>query len=283
MRRAALLVAVLAAAAATSIGSAAPATADAAANDPITNIVGGHHVDPGRLGFVAALLNERFRGSDYDKQFCGGTLVGPRTVVTAAHCVTRVGAPSNLSVVVGRNRLSATDGERIGVTRIWIHPGYGRDDVSDVAVLRLASRSAQAPAEVAGPADDRWEVPGFELVTAGWGNTIAQPVSGSNGTAYPDQLRRVRVPVVSDAACEAVYLGLDGESIGPSHSICAGSAGLDSCQGDSGGPLFHKGPKGRYVLVGIVSRGDGCGAPGVPGIYTEVNSPDIAAFIAEHL
>lgn len=55
--------------------------------------------------------------------------------------------------------------------------------------------------------------------------------------------------------------------------MCAGvlTGGKDSCQGDSGGPLFCTDDKGRFTVVGIVSRGYSCAKPGTPGLYTKVS------------
>ncbi len=60
--------------------------------------------------------------------------------------------------------------------------------------------------------------------------------------------------------------------------VAAGSENLDTCQGDSGGPLFAK-LDGAYRQIGITSFGFGCGAPGFPGVYSEVNNPSIRSFI----
>jgi secreted trypsin-like serine protease len=60
--------------------------------------------------------------------------------------------------------------------------------------------------------------------------------------------------------------------------VAAGETGKDTCQGDSGGPMFEL-VAGQYWQTGITSFGIGCGAPGYPGVYSEVNAASIGSFI----
>jgi len=105
---------------------------------------------------------------------------------------------------------------------------------------------------------------------AGWGAT-------SEGGAGSDRLKEVALPIVSDAQCAAHY----GSSTVAATEVCAGypEGGQDSCQGDSGGPFMVRNG-GSWLLAGIVSWGDGCARPGVPGVYAEVGA--LASFIDSH-
>ena len=69
----------------------------------------------------------------------------------------------------------------------------------------------------------------------------------------------------------------------PATEICADALGGDSCQGDSGGPLFGRLADGRRVQLGIVSYGLGCALPGFPGVYAELNAPDIRSWLQRTL
>ncbi len=104
---------------------------------------------------------------------------------------------------------------------------------------------------------------------------MAQPISGSNGPNYPDQMREAKVPVVSDTSVKQTY----GSSYVPSLMVAAGATGKDTCQGDSGGPMFSYVFGSGYTQIGIISFGAGCGAPGHPGVYTEVNNSSVRSFI----
>jgi subtilisin-like proprotein convertase family protein len=235
---------------------------DSAANIPDPRIVGGVEVyPPDKYPFVAALV---WRGGDaWADQFCGGSVISPDWVLTAAHCVFGESA-SEIDVVVGRHDLSTSAGDRIGVISIVVHPGYNETtSANDLALIHLASPTSFAPAAL--PANTSLEAPGTALTVAGWGDTMSDP-------KWPYKLREVEVPVVSDAVCSAAYAGFDD---GPSAvDLCAGNlaaGGINSCQGDSGGPLFAS-TAGGFTQVGIVSRGNGCGLPGYPGIYTRVSA-----------
>lgn len=235
-------------------------------------IIGGDPADPGEYPFMAAILGEDIAGTDYDKQFCGGSLIADVWVLTAAHCV-QGESPSALAVAVGRTVLSSNQGQRRAVAAVFVHPDFGSPLglANDVALLRLASPVSITPVTLAGAADDGFEAAGTPLTVIGWGNTNA------NGQpSYPDELREVDVPVISDTQCSRVYRNaLDAPTM-----LCAGAPGLDSCQGDSGGPLFAT-SGGTFIQLGTVSWGQGCAKKRFPGVYAEVNNAGIRSWILQ--
>lgn len=191
-------------------------------------------------------------------QFCGGTLVAPTKVVTAAHCMAGETA-SGIRVVGGRTFLDGTDGTVARVARIWVDPDYtDATEGDDVAVLTLATPMPYTPAKYVAPSDTSVYAAGTSARILGWGTTA------ENG-GPSDQLRTATVPVVSDASCKTSY----GSDFVQSDMVCAGytSGGVDTCQGDSGGPLLIGG-----VLAGITSWGEGCAEAGYPGVYTRLTT-----------
>jgi secreted trypsin-like serine protease len=197
-------------------------------------------------------------------QFCGGTIVGPSTVVTAAHCAAGQ-SPQELLVVAGRDDKQSKAGVVDEVTGIWVDPDY--DDVhtgADVAVLTLAEPLPYRPARL--NSDPELYRPGTQATVLGWGRTE----EGGSPSRY---LLGASVPLVADGTCAKDYQDYAAQSM-----VCAGypKGGVDTCQGDSGGPMLV-----GDVLVGISSWGDGCARPGKPGVYTRVSS--YAAQIEEWL
>lgn len=247
----------------------------ARASDEQSKIIGGTAVPDGKYRFVAAVLDTRNGNTTFQQQFCGGTLIDRDSVLTAAHCVK--GEPARpLRVVVGRTVLDSKQGQLRRVGRISIHPRYnGRTSVYDAAVLKLSSPvSGITPIKLATSGQNSLEAAGRSATVAGWGNTISQPVGGDNGSNYPQRMREAPVPLVSDANARQFY----GNNFVSPIMVAAGRTGKDTCQGDSGGPMFTR-ASGRYTQIGITSFGAGCGAPGAPGVYAEVNSPSIRNFI----
>ena len=240
-------------------------------------VVGGRPVPSGDYPFVASLGDVRYGSTAYRRHFCGGSLIDPNSVLTAAHCVK--GTPNQpLRVVVGRTALSSGQGETRRVSRISIHPRYnGFTTLTyDAAVLTLENPVRNiAPIRPAGIGQNALENTGRLVMIAGWGNTIKQPANGSNGGNYPDRMRKARVPIVSDARARDAY----GPRYVGALMVAAGREGKDACDGDSGGPMFGT-IAGRRYQVGITSFGRGCGARGYPGAYTEVNAFAVRRFIA---
>lgn len=237
----------------------------ARARSPIERrIVGGVTDSTDVHPWVVALGSRPQFGDGRAGQFCGGALVTPTKVVTAAHCFfdettgQRVSRP-DLRVIVGRTDLSGDDGQEVPVSSVWVHPGYSMaNNRWDVAVVTLAQAQAgRATLPLVGQGEAAPYRPGTRARVYGWGDT-----SGIGDYAYT--LHAVDVPMVSDRSCEADY---PSGTFDPRTMVCAGQpeGGKDACQGDSGGPLVVAGR-----LVGVVSWGAGCAQSGHPGIYTRI-------------
>jgi trypsin len=249
----------VAAAALTTVGVAATvstANADQTPSGVQPMIIGGEETTIEDNPFVVALTTpDGF-------QFCGGTIVAPTKVLTAAHCTDGT-APSDIRVVAGRTSLSAGGGTTAGVTDVWIHPDWNSDALtSDASILTLDASLSEAPLPLASSADAALYEAGATSTVLGWGVT-------ESGSAS-DTLRKVDVPVTADDDCTAAY----ADSFDAATMVCAGlkEGGKDSCQGDSGGPLVGVGADGARKLIGIVSWGQGCAEPNFYGVYGRVST-----------
>jgi secreted trypsin-like serine protease len=228
-------------------------------------IVGGTDASPGVHPFQVALLWSRV-SNNYWARYCGGTLVSPYHVVTAAHCVDDE-LKNGVQVLVGTQTLAPRGGgKRINISRSMVHPGWNLKTIDyDVAILELATPVTGIG--FATLASTEPTTPGTPLRVTGWGTLIKD---GPN----PYYLQQADVPFVPtvDGAC----LGATGIN---SRMLCAGGSDRDACQGDSGGPLTIDRGAGYTELVGIVSFGYGCADPGFPGVYANVAESSINGFL----
>jgi len=216
-------------------------------------IVGGAVVARNELPYQLSL---RYNG----QHICGASVLNTNYAITAAHCAV-IGSASSFSLVGGDHSISGNDGteQTRQVSQVKVHSGYNDNTlVNDIALMKLSSpftlnnyvKAVTIPASSFAASGN--------AVVSGWGTT-------SEGGASSDLLRKVTVPIITDAQCRNYY----GSSDIVDSMICAGTSGKDSCQGDSGGPLAVS-SGGQTVLAGIVSWGIGCARPNYPGVYTEV-------------
>lgn len=235
------------------------------ASAPATAIVGGGQADEGEYPFMASMQRAGSQGSD--GHFCGGSVVGRRWILTAAHCT--VFKPDQVQVVVGRTDLTQGGGQTLRIDRMLVHPDWDSTGSSDVALWHTTKRIKAPRIALPKAADDALEAAGSTWTVIGWGHEAYQVGS------VQDRLKELDVRVTSDLECQTnALLGFS-----PDTEICAAEILGDSCQGDSGGPIFTTRANGRLVQMGAVSYGLGCALPGFPGVYAELNAPTIASWL----
>jgi trypsin len=229
-------------------------------------IVGGHPTDEHRPWFVQLMTDASSRFGA-----CGGTLIAPQIVMTAAHCI----RGNNLHVALGM-----ADGRNlhlkhpVKVRGIAVHPDYKPSTTepgnskNDIALLYLEDYSGvpfERPVQPL-PINRNSASPEADSLTVravGLGN------QSSFGRLFDRVIREADLPLVDVDLCAKKYDTVDATQ------ICAGKwdqGGADTCQGDSGGPLVSLTATGGWSLVGVTSYGDSCAQRGSPGVYTRVSA-----------
>ncbi|KAH8372911.1 hypothetical protein KR009_007883, partial [Drosophila setifemur] len=248
------------------LASGLPLQEDQDENDfPGGRIVGGYVTDIAQCPYQISLRYKAITTPENSyRHRCGGSIIAPNLIVTAAHCVIATVA-SQFKVVAGSNHRTGSDGVITSVKRIIMHEEYfsGAAYNNDIALLvvdpplLLNNFTIKAINMATQPPLD-----GAISKISGWGTTA------SGGTAS-DVLLAVDVPIVSNEVCDQDYedFGDDTYRI-TSAMLCAGKRGVggaDACQGDSGGPLVV-----RDELHGVVSWGNQCALATHPGVYANV-------------
>ncbi|XP_004694371.1 PREDICTED: kallikrein-4 [Condylura cristata] len=212
-----------------------------------SHVTAGEACSPRSQPWQAALFTE----GDF---FCGGVLVHPQWVLSAAHCLR-----DSYAVGLGLQSLGA-----LGARGGWVveaslsiqHPQYNRPFLAnDLMLIKLKDPVAPGDTIRNISVASRCPTPGESCLISGWGQLM-------NGTR-PAALQCANVSVAPAQLCGALY----GPLFHPS-MVCAGGGphGRDSCYGDSGGPMVCRG-----ALQGLVSFGLApCGQPYVPSVYTNL-------------
>jgi len=233
--------------------------------DPVEGfrVVGGKPAAPHTYPWLVAL----FHGS---KQFCGGSLIDDRHILTAAHCVAKLtqSQMAGLRCVLGAHDLRRQDvGSTISlpVGNVVYHKAYDANKlINDIAVLTLSSRVEfnNKIKPICLNADPSVPRPAEITRVAGWGSL-------SEGRPQEKLPQEVNLQVWSNAECGRRFGRIAPAGVPPSY-LCAGKEGRDSCLGDSGGPQIVQ-HRGAWRQVGVVSWGIGCGQGQFPGVYSRMS------------
>ncbi|XP_034713085.1 serine protease 27-like [Etheostoma cragini] len=222
-----------------------------------TRIVGGQDAPPGNWPWQVSL-------QDDGRHFCGGSLITNQWVLTAAHCLKE----TDLGTVVhlGLQSLSGPNSNAVSrnLSMIKCHHLYGLTNLNrydnDICLLRLLEPVTFTDyiQPICLASENSTFNTGVKSWVTGFGIT--------DNSSLADILQEVAVPIVGNNECRCNYGDLT------QNMMCAGvqAGGKDSCQGDSGGPLVTK-QGSAWIQGGVVSYGEGCGLPMIPGVYTRVS------------
>ncbi|KAF0300711.1 Chymotrypsin-like protease CTRL-1 [Amphibalanus amphitrite] len=215
-------------------------------------IMNGGNADPGQFPWLADI-----QMIDTGQSKCGGSLIDPKWLVTAAHCVSTI-APEDLRLVIGEHDVAAHDEfEQIrAIKRVIIEPDFSTRTAlpNDIALIEL-----DEPCRVQRETS---------CSVAGWGAAGVDPTTGQ--PVYPTALQTVNMTLVELDDCRAKLAGYD---LTVNMTCAEGKDGADVCWGDSGGsltcpPIAMPGP---WTLVGVTSWGVACGYMQYPSVYTRVS------------
>ncbi|KAJ8388894.1 hypothetical protein AAFF_G00126500 [Aldrovandia affinis] len=167
--------------------------------------------------------------------------------------------PNRVQVHLGEHKIATNEGTEqfINSAKVIRHPRYSSHNMdNDIMLIKLSQPATLNSYVNTVPLPSSCAGAGSRCLISGWGNTL------SSGTYYPDRLRCLNAPILSDSSCRSSYPGQI-----TSNMFCAGflEGGKDSCQGDSGGPVVCDGE-----LQGVVSWGYGYAERNNPGVYAKV-------------
>ncbi|XP_022328315.1 chymotrypsin-like serine proteinase [Crassostrea virginica] len=229
-----------------------------------SRIVGGQTADSGEWPWQVSLQI----GTSH---ICGGSLITPNRVLTAAHCVEAyANQPTRYSVEAGITRVSA-NGDTRTVTKVNMHPQYSGNSAgfpNDIAVLELSS-SFTLGADIALanlPSNNEDFLSGTQNCwMTGWGRTNV----GTSGSTS-NSLMEAKINNIANTECSNRWASVSGASIFNSH-ICLYEEGKSACSGDSGGPYVCE-KNGVWIQAGLTSWGISTCSGSYPSVYTRISS-----------
>ena len=194
---------------------------------------------------------------DAGVSICGGSLIKPDVILTAAHCWNPDTMSSIRAIVNFRSNPLSGDEVSRDVIEMHTHPKWSPKTFrNDLLLLKL---DAPVTTLEIGTISFQPINTGDTVTAIGYGKT-------SEKGSSPDELNEVTIPVVDMDDCNDKD-GYGG-SLDPLVQFCASAPGKDSCQGDSGGPVVNS----EGLQVGITSSGIGCARENYPGVYSRISA-----------
>lgn len=232
-------------------------------------VVGGSFTPIESQPWVAAIYTRR------GEFLCGGSLITPCWVLTAAHCFDGYDpSEKQFTVYLGKSAINETDAlneQKFQVEKLVTHRKYNASSYSyDIALLKIknkdsgcAVKSATTRTVCLPPAQTQLPA-GYQCSVVGYGK------ESQYAWGYSQILKEGHVNLLSQSECrkKEYYGDMINENM-----LCAANPdwNTDACKGDSGGPLVCE-VAGRVFLFGVVSWGDGCAQRNKPGVYTKVTN-----------
>ncbi|XP_030011963.1 tissue-type plasminogen activator-like [Sphaeramia orbicularis] len=236
----------------------------------MNKVVGGSFTPIESHPWVSAVFEQR-RGF-----LCGGSLIAPCWVLSAAHCFSD-GEHTNIKrlvVYLGKSAINETDlarEQKFTVEKLIIHQKYNDTTYdNDIALLKIKGKDGGCAAKsltsrtVCLPPPHTQLPAGFQCSVAGFGK------ERHDAWHYSQYLKQAPVNLISQSECKSELYYKDRIT---ENMFCAASPDwtTDACGGDSGGPLVCE-ASGRMFLFGVISWGEGCAWKNKPGVYTQVTN-----------
>uniref|UniRef100_A0A182IUX5 Uncharacterized protein n=1 Tax=Anopheles atroparvus TaxID=41427 RepID=A0A182IUX5_ANOAO len=227
----------------------------------------------GEYPHMAALV---YRAQNVTRFRCGASLISPRFLLTAAHCVSEWPDFARLGVLELEPAHVVDEPLDIAIRNVTLHPNYTLPSyANDIALLELdeevtAAWSFVQPACLYMNGSGGQLRPDVPLSVQGWGVRLP------GDTVQEQRLQKANVSLIGRDACQRDLPPTRRHRNGlhPGQLCALGRNArnetiADTCPGDSGGPLELV-VDGRHYLVGVTSLGYMCGSP-IPGIYTDIS------------